>query len=234
MSMDYREKFKILTTPQVADASLRLGVPLRLAKSGIRSVAPGQKIAGRVLPVKHFGSVDVFLEAIHFASQGDVLVIDNQGRFDEGCIGDSTILEAKVKGLAGVIIWGTHRDTAELIELDFPVFSYGSYPSGPVRLDERTDDAFGEIKFGDITVSKNDFVLADSDGVLFAPCDRAEDLAEAANAIRETERRQAELIRQGQTLYQQLKFDEFISKRDENPKFTFREHLRAIGGAIEE
>jgi len=43
------------------------------------------------------------------ARRGDVLVIDNGGRLDEGCIGDLTALEAEHCGLAGIIVWGAHR-----------------------------------------------------------------------------------------------------------------------------
>ncbi len=53
------------------------------------------QIAGRALPVKHYGSVDIFLEAMGTAQPGDILVIDNERRMDEGCIGDLTALEAK-------------------------------------------------------------------------------------------------------------------------------------------
>jgi hypothetical protein len=38
-----------------------------------------------VLPVRHYGSVDVFLEAFGRAQAGDVPVIDNGGRSDEAC-----------------------------------------------------------------------------------------------------------------------------------------------------
>ena len=58
------EAFADLSTPLVADACVRCSVPLRAAPSGIRPVVAGQQIAGRVLPVRHYGSVDVFLEAL--------------------------------------------------------------------------------------------------------------------------------------------------------------------------
>jgi 4-hydroxy-4-methyl-2-oxoglutarate aldolase len=92
--------FAELSTPLIADAALRLKVPLRISPPGIRPVTPNQRLAGPVLPVRHFGSVDVFLEAMQNARPGEVLVIDNGGRLDEGCIGDLTALEAEHCGLA--------------------------------------------------------------------------------------------------------------------------------------
>jgi hypothetical protein len=44
------EAFADLSTPLVADACVRCGVPLRAARSGIRPVVGGQGIAGCVLP----------------------------------------------------------------------------------------------------------------------------------------------------------------------------------------
>src|SRR5690349_15748069 len=133
--------FAELSTPLVADACLRTGVPLRAAPAGVTSVVPGQRIAGRALPARHYGSVDVFLEAFGRAEPGDVLVVDNGGRTDEACVGDLAVLEAGSAGLAGLAVWGLHRDSAELLEIGLPVFSYGCYPPGPVRLDEREPEA---------------------------------------------------------------------------------------------
>jgi regulator of RNase E activity RraA len=73
-------EFGGLSTPLVADACVRTGVPLRVAPPGIGVVIPGQRIAGRALPARHYGSVDVFLEAFSGAAHGDVLVVDNGGR----------------------------------------------------------------------------------------------------------------------------------------------------------
>jgi len=81
----------------VADACLRAGVPLRVAPPGISAVIPGRQIAGRALPARHYGSVDVFLEVLGSAAPGDVLVIDNC-RADEACVGDLVVLEAQAAG----------------------------------------------------------------------------------------------------------------------------------------
>jgi 4-hydroxy-4-methyl-2-oxoglutarate aldolase len=88
------EAFADLSTPLVADACVRCGVALRAADPGIGPVVTGQRVAGPVLPVRHYGSVDVFLEAFGRAEAGDVLVIDNGGRLDEACVGDLAVWAA--------------------------------------------------------------------------------------------------------------------------------------------
>ena len=168
------------------------------------------------------------------ANSGDVLVIDNGGRTDEGCIGDLTVLETRASKLAGIVVWGAHRDTPELKQIGFPVFSYGSCPSGPQRLDPRTEEALDVARFGDFPVTKADVVFADDDGCIFVELKSADQILKTARQIWETERKQADRIKAGRTLRDQLKFAEYLKKRAADPNHTFREHLREIGGAIEE
>jgi 4-hydroxy-4-methyl-2-oxoglutarate aldolase len=228
------ENFADLSTPLVADACIRCGVPLRVAPPGIAAVVAGGQIAGRALPARHYGSVDVFLEALRHARQGDVLVVDNGGRTDEACVGDLMALEAQAAGVEGLVVWGLHRDTPELAEIGLPVFSYGSCPAGPVRLDEREPEALATARFGACIVTAADIVLGDADGVLFVASDKAREVLAVAREISQTEREQARRIRAGETLRQQTGFEDYLARRAAEPSYTFRQHLRRIGGAIEE
>ena len=192
------------------------------------------RVAGRVLPARHAGSVDVFLEAFEAAVPGDVLVVDNGGRLDEGCVGDLTALEAQASGVVGLVVWGLHRDSAELRSIGLPVFSLGACPAGPQRLEARDPDALRSARFGEWVVTSEDVVVADADGALFLPLDRVVEIAEVAAGIHDQERRQADEVRAGRTLREQFAFGRYLADRKRDPSLTFRDHLRATGGAIEE
>lgn len=227
-------RFSRLSTPLIADACLRLNLALRIAPPGIRPLKADNHIAGRVLPTKHYGSVDIFLEVMGDAREGDILVIDNSGRTDEACIGDLTVLEARLVGLSGIVVWGLHRDMAELTQIEFPMFSYGTCPAGPQRMDRRDADALSTVRMGNFTVTQDDVVFADADGVLFAAEETVEEILATALDIWEKERRQAQSIRIGTPLREQVRFDDFLVRRAKDPSYTLRQHLRATGGAIEE
>lgn len=227
------DRFASLTTPHLADACLRAGVPVRCAPSAVRAVVPGMRLAGRVLPAVHAGSVDVFLEAVASARPGDVLVADNGGRLDEACIGDLAVLDAAAGGISGIVIWGLHRDTADIRRIGMPVFSLGALPTGPQRLDPRVDDALEAARVGDWTVTRDDVVFGDEDGVLFVPAGRVDGVLELAAGIAATEGRQADDIRAGRSLREQVRFDDYLVARAADPALTFRDHLRGVGGEIE-
>lgn len=231
---ELRRRFAALNTAHLADACIRAQIPVRCAPARLHAVVPGSRLAGCVVPAQHVGSVDVFLEAFEGSAPGDVLVVDNGGRLDEACVGDLVVLEAQAAGLEGIVIWGLHRDTADIRAIGLPVFSLGAVPTGPLRLDARPRDALESATVGDSTVGREDLVLGDDDGVLFVPAARAEDLFTLAETIRDTERRQAERIRAGVSLRSQVQFDTYLVQRGQRPSLSFRDHLRAVGGAVEE
>lgn len=225
--------FADLTTAHVADACLRLGIPVRCAPPAVRPLWAGIHVVGRARPAQHVGSVDVFLEALEHASPGDVLVVDNGGRTDEACVGDLVALEVARAGLAGIVIWGLHRDTAQLRSIALPVFSLGAYPDGPERLDHQPADALDRGACGPHTVTGDDVVLGDDDGVVFVPSSRVDEVAGVAARIRDTERHQAARMQLGTSLREQTRFADYLVARDRDG-ITFRQHLRSLDAAIEE
>ena len=87
---------------------------------------------------------------------------------------------------------------------------------------------------GACLVTRDDIVCGDDDGVVFVAASQAGEVLAAARQIRDVEQDQARKIAAGQTLRQQTAFSEYLARRAADPSYTFRRHLRRIGGAIEE
>lgn len=81
-------------------------------------------------------------------------------------------------------------------------------------------------------MTTDDFVFGDDDGVLLVPLDRGAEIAAAAAAIRDTERRQATRVREGTGLRAQLHLTDYLAARERDGT-SFRAHLRTVDGEIE-
>ena len=192
------------------------------------------KVAGRACPAKHAGSTDVFLEAIAQAAAGDVLVIDNVGRLDEGCIGDLVAGEAHAAKLAGIIVYGAHRDTAAIDAIGIPVWSLATCPAGPQEVRSRAAHALEAASLGGhVTVTRDDFVFADLDGVVVVSRASLPRVIAAARDIATRESAQAARLLRGERLWAQLQVEAYLTRRQNDPAYTFRDHLKTLGGAIE-
>lgn len=221
------------TTPFIADACVQLALPVRVGPYGLRPNIVGSKASGPARPARHAGSTDVFLEAIAASQRGDVLVIDNGGRHDEGCIGDLVVGEAFMSGISGTVCWGTHRDTAAIAAFGAKVWSLGTCPNGPLELRHRVPTALEAANLGHVTVTKDDYIFADDDGVVVIATADLERIVTTARDIAEREGAQAVRLMKGELLRQQFDLDRYVARRNSSPEFTFREHLKSFGGAIE-
>ena len=221
------------TTPFIADACVQLSLPVRVGPYGLKPNIAGAKAAGPARPARHAGSTDVFLEAIAAASKGDVLVIDNGGRHDEGCIGDLVVGEAFMSGIAATVCWGTHRDTGAILAFGAKVWSLGTCPNGPLELRRRHVTALEAANLGSVTVTLGDCVFADDDGVVVVESADLDRIVDTAKDIAFREGAQAERLLKGDLLRTQLDLAGYIAKRQADSTYTFRDHLKTFGGAIE-
>ena len=118
---------------------------------------------------------------------GDVLVFDAAG-LDIGFIGSNNTLGWMNKGAAGVVTNGGARDTDELIKQRCPVYSrFISRTFNPGRLEY---DAVGiPVNCGGVLVRPGDMVVADGDGVIVVPAEKALEVAAIARKVLDGDKR---------------------------------------------
>ncbi|MDQ7025031.1 MAG: RraA family protein [Anaerolineae bacterium] len=225
-----REAFLTLATPAIADACRKLNLPVRAAPMGVMPITRDMRLAGRAFPAQYYGSVDIVLEAIDLMENGEVLILDNGGRSDAACVGDLTIVEAHKQRLSGIVVWGCHRDTGELRKIAFPVFTYGRCPHGSLELTKRPEDALNVATIGEHRITQDDVVFGDEDGILFVAYAHVEAVISKAREVQRVEREQISGIYEGRSLRVQFKFDDYLDKRKADPSYTFRDHLKNVGG----
>jgi regulator of RNase E activity RraA len=115
---------------------------------------------------------------------GDVVVIDAAGVRDCGFIGSHNSLTWLAAGARGAVTNGGARDTDELIKQQVPVYSRGvARGIRPGRLElESTQQP---ITCGGVFVRPGDLMVADGDGVIVVPVEKAEAVAQVAIQIQE-------------------------------------------------
>ncbi len=135
--------------------------------------------------------------AIALAQPGDVLVIDGKGDRSAALMGTIMMNACRQVGIAGVVIDGAVRDSVEIDEMDFPVFSVGTNPNGPTKL---ASGRIGHpVSVGGVAVRAGDLVIGDADGVVVVEREKVETLLRAAQKKVEDEAARIEAIRQGHT-----------------------------------
>ena len=222
------EMLNDLSTACLADGCLRLDITVSFAPCAIRLLMPGTTIYGPVRPARHFGGIDVFLETLEKASAGEVLVVDNEGRLGEARIDDLISLEVKMAGLNGIVIWGLHRDTAELAEIALRIFSPGCPPARPRRASPADSDSLTWARIGAWDVGTNDFLIGDDDSVPLLPIERLQEIIASACTIHNSERTQSQEMSKGLSLRTRMHFSHFLSDHAQNPKLTFQQHVPSI------
>lgn len=203
---DLREVFSKCTAANVSDAMHRRGwLP------GIRPIAPGLRAVGPAVTVWTYpGDWAKPVEAIDAAEPGSVLVIDVRGE-PPAVWGEEASKSCISRGVAGVVINGACRDTREIRELGFPVFSATVCPQAG---DPKGLGMIGvTLKIGETSVRPGDWVIADDDGVVVVPRERAVEIANRALAVVERESREKAEIEQGRTLAEVSELQRWEQKR---------------------
>lgn len=169
----------LLTSATVHEAAGRVGA----LPSAITPVHPDMHLEGPAFPVRMPPGDNLWLHrAVYAASPGEILVVDCGGGFEHGYFGEVLAEAALARGLAGLVIHGGVRDASRLGEMGWPVFAERVCIRGTGK-DPHGDGELGEpVMIGDVEVRLGDLIVADADGVVCIPAERAKEVHEASVA----------------------------------------------------
>lgn len=120
--------------------------------------------------------------ATRLAQPGDVVIIDAGGRTDIATWGETYSVQAKSRGVAGLIINGALRDSARVRRARFPVLCRGYAPVAS-RWDLTTVAVGEPLSIGDVTIRPGDILYGDDDGLIVIPIEDAPAVLDRALAI---------------------------------------------------
>ena len=187
----------------VGDALDKMGLQHQFLHPALKSIDPSMVVLGRAMPVLEadfFGEAEngrnpvssrpfgLMFEALDDLKPGEVYVCAGASH-RYALWGGLMSTRAIHCGASGAVVHGFHRDTREILRLQFPLASFGSYaqdqgPRGKV-VDWRVP-----IEMDGVRVRPGDVIYGDRDGVLVVPAEavdeafaRAFEKARSENAV---------------------------------------------------
>ena len=192
----------------IGDAMGRHGI----MQSAIKPVWAGAQVAGPALTVETYPCDNLMLHvALRHAQPADVLVVDGGGYMEGGLWGELMSLEAKSARVSGLIVDGAVRDTAQMMELRFPVWARAVSARGTLKNGEGSVGV--SIACGGQVVHPGDIVIGDSNGVAVIPREKAEYILERVRQQARTEDVIRQRMANGERLYEILDLNADICNR---------------------
>jgi regulator of RNase E activity RraA len=188
----------------VADAQERAGV----MHSYITPLTNDARFVGPALTVRlEPGNQVDCLDALAVAQEGDVIVVDAAGETETSIWGGLMAGLCNMKGVVGAVVDGAIRDTDEIRDLGFFIFSKAIVPrSTHTQYSGRMEpiEINVPIQCAGVVVNPGDIVLGDEIGVTVVPLEQAAQILEKAREQADKEEQTRARIREGKSVEELL------------------------------
>ncbi|WP_323688471.1 4-carboxy-4-hydroxy-2-oxoadipate aldolase/oxaloacetate decarboxylase [Rhizobium sp. AN83] len=167
--------------------------------SRIKPVDYRMKLCGPAFTVKCAPRDNIMLRlAINYAKPGDIIVV-SAGEYEEaGSFGDVLANACLAKGIGGLVTDTGVRDTLQLRDLGFPVFSFSVCIKGTVK--ETIAAVNDTIIIGDEIVNPGDIIVGDADGLVVVRRADAQESARLSQIREDAEAGFIEAYKQGKSV----------------------------------
>jgi regulator of RNase E activity RraA len=182
-----------------ADVQYRTGVMDSAIKPAFRA-----KICGQAVTVQlSKGDLVDPLKALEMGQPGDVIVVDAGGDQNTSVCGGLMGGLAQNRGIRGMVIDGAGRDTDELEDIGWPIWTRAITPRGTHTMFSGRKEELSinvPIACGGVAVNPGDFIVADLMGVVVIPLARAPEVIRLAAEQAEREEKTRAWVKQGKTV----------------------------------
>ena len=182
-----------------ADVQYRTGVMDSAIKPAFRAKITGQAITVQLSK----GDLIDPLRALEMGQPGDVIVVDAGGDLQTSVCGGLMGGLAQNRGIRGMIVDGTGRDTDELEDINWPIWTRAITPRGThTMFSERKEELSINVPIacGGVVVNPGDFIVADLMGVVVVPQEIAEETVRLAQKQADREEETRKWVAQGKTV----------------------------------
>jgi 4-hydroxy-4-methyl-2-oxoglutarate aldolase len=163
----------------------------------LRPIQQGARVAGTAVTVLSWPGDNLMIHAaVEQCGEGDILVVTTTSPSTDGMFGELFATALSTRGVRGLIIDAGIRDTQELRQLGFPAWSAAVSAQGTVKATGGSVNV--PVAVGGQVVHPGDVVLADDDGVVVVPRNRAREAVEASEAREAKEAASRAAFRDGQ------------------------------------
>lgn len=167
--------------------------------SRLKPVDYRMKLCGPAFTVKCAPRDNIMLQlAINYAKPGDIIVV-SAGEYEEaGSFGDVLANACLAKGIGGLVTDTGVRDTLQLRDLGFPVFSLGVCIKGTVK--ETIAAVNDSIIVGGEIINPGDIIVGDADGLVVVRREDARESARLSQIREDAEAGYIEAYKQGKSV----------------------------------